>query len=88
MGILLTIILGGLAGWLASIVMNRDSEQGILLNIVVGIIGAFVANLLLAPLLGVSAVLDQVTVWGFVVAVLGAIVLLAIVNLFTRNRLR
>lgn len=88
MGLLLTLLLGGLAGWLASLVMNRDAEQGVLLNIVVGIVGAFLANLVLAPLLGVPAVLDQVTVWGFVMAVLGAVVLLAIVNLFTRKRIR
>lgn len=88
MGLLLTLLLGGLAGWLASLIMNRDANQGVLLNIVVGIVGAFLANLLLAPLLGVPAVLDQVTVWGFVMAVLGAVVLLAIVNLFTRRSIR
>jgi uncharacterized membrane protein YeaQ/YmgE (transglycosylase-associated protein family) len=88
MGLLLTLLLGGLAGWLASLVMNRDAEQGVLLNIVVGVVGAFLANLLLAPLLGVEATLDQVTFWGFVMAVLGAVVLLAIVNLFTRRRIR
>lgn len=88
MGILITILLGGLAGWLASMVMNRDAEQGILLNIVVGIVGAFLANLLLAPLLGMSAVLDHLTLGGFLMAVVGAVVLLAIVNMFTRRRLR
>lgn len=88
MGLLLTLLLGGLAGWLASLVMNRDAEQGVLLNIVVGVVGAFLANLVLAPLFGVNAVLDQVTLWGFLMSVLGAVVLLGIVNLFTRNRLR
>lgn len=88
MGLLLTLLLGGLAGWLASLIMNRDANQGVLLNVVVGVVGAFLANLVLAPLLGVEAVLDQVTLWGFVMAVLGAVVLLAIVNLFTRNRVR
>lgn len=88
MGLLLTLLLGGLAGWIASLIMNRDGEQGVLLNVVVGIVGAFLANLLLAPLLGVPAVLDQVTVWGFLMAVLGAVVLLAIVNLFTRKSIR
>lgn len=87
MGLLLTIILGGLAGWLASLVMNR-SEQGIVLNVVVGIIGAFLANVFLAPLLGVEAVLAEITLWGFLMSVLGAVVLLAIVNLFTRNSVR
>lgn len=88
MGILLTILLGGVAGWLASMLMNRDAEQGVLLNIVVGIVGAFLANLLIAPLLGVDAVLNRVTLSGFLMAVLGAVVLLAIVNLFTRRRIR
>jgi uncharacterized membrane protein YeaQ/YmgE (transglycosylase-associated protein family) len=88
MGILMTIILGGVAGWLASKVMNRDADQGVLLNVVVGIVGAFLANWILAPLLGVNAVLDQITVWGFLMAVLGAVVLLAIVNLFTRRSIR
>lgn len=88
MGILITLLLGGLAGWLASLVMNRDANQGVLLNIVVGVVGAFLANLILAPLLGVEAVLDQVTLAGFLMAVLGAVVLLAIVNLFTRRSIR
>lgn len=88
MGLLLTLILGGLAGWIASMVMNRDGDQGILLNVVVGIVGAFLANLVLAPLFGVEAVLDEITLWGFLMSVFGAVVLLALVNLFTRNRLR
>ena len=88
MGILLTILLGGLAGWIASIVMRRDAEQGMIINIAVGIVGAFLANVLIAPLIGVPAVLDQITIWGFVMAVVGAIVLLAIVNLVTRRSIR
>jgi len=88
MGLLLTLLLGGLAGWLASMLMNRDAQQGVLLNIVVGVVGAFLANLLLAPLFGVEATLDQVSLAGFLMSVLGAVVLLAIVNLFTRRSLR
>lgn len=88
MGIVLTLILGGLAGWLASLVMNRDANQGVLLNIVVGVVGAFLANLLLAPLLGVEAVLDEVSLAGFLMSVLGAVVLLAVVNLVTRKSVR
>jgi len=88
MGILLTLVLGGLAGWIASMLMNRDAEQGVLLNVVVGIVGAFLANLLLAPLFGVEAVLDQITLAGFLMSVAGAVVLLAIVNLFTRRSIR
>ncbi len=88
MGLLLTLILGGLAGWIASMILNRDNSMGILLNIVVGVVGAFLANLLLAPLFGVSADLSVISVPGFLMSVLGAIVLLAIVNLFTRKRIR
>ncbi|MCA1565814.1 MAG: GlsB/YeaQ/YmgE family stress response membrane protein [Acidobacteria bacterium] len=88
MGILVTIILGGLAGWIASILLGRDAQQGILLNIVVGIVGAFLANLLVAPVFDTAARLDHVSVTGFIMAVLGACVLLAIVNLFTRGRVR
>jgi uncharacterized membrane protein YeaQ/YmgE (transglycosylase-associated protein family) len=88
MGLLITLLLGGVAGWIASMIMNRDAEQGVLLNIVVGIVGAFLANLLIAPLLGVNATLSQFSLTGFLVAVLGAVLLLAIVNAVTRHRLR
>lgn len=88
MGLILTLVLGGLAGWLASLLMNRDGEQGVILNIVVGVVGAFLANLLLAPLLGGEARLDTFNVYSFLLSVGGAVVLLALVNLFTRGRLR
>lgn len=88
MGLLLTLLLGGLAGWIASMIMNRDAEQGVILNIIVGIIGAFLANVLLAPLVGVEAELGALSLGGFIMSVLGAVVLLAIVNLFTRKSVR
>lgn len=88
MGLILTLVLGGFAGYLASLLVNRDQSMGILANIVVGIIGAFLANVFLAPLLGVSAVLSTVTLGGFLMAVLGAVLLLVIVNLFTRRSIR
>lgn len=88
MGILLTIILGGLAGWIASMILNRDGSMGVIANVVVGIIGAFLANLLLAPLFGVEAQLDVISLSGFLMSVVGAIALLAIVNLFTRKSIR
>lgn len=86
--LLTIIVLGGLAGWIASKLMKTDGEMGVFANVVVGIVGAFLANVLLAPLLGVSAVLDHLTVEGFLLAVAGAVVLLALLNLFTRRRLR
>lgn len=88
MSILLTIILGGLAGWIASMILNRDNSMGVVLNIVVGIVGALLANWLLAPLFGVEAQLDELSLSGFLMSVLGSVVLLAIVNLVTRRSVR
>lgn len=88
MGIIIAIIVGGLAGWIASMLMNRDAETGILGNIVIGIIGAFLANLLLAPIFGEDVSLSDPSLAGFLLAIGGAVVLLAVVNLFTRRSLR
>lgn len=88
MGILLTIILGGIAGYLASLILNRNQDMGILLNVIVGVVGAFLANAFLAPLFGAEAKLDELSLVGFLMSLLGAIVLLAVVNLFTRKRVR
>ena len=88
MGLLLLIILGGVAGWLASLVTNRDANQGVVLNVVVGIVGAVLANWLLAPIFGVEASLNTLSLSGFLMSVAGAVVLLVIVNLFTRKSIR
>lgn len=84
--ILVTLVLGGLAGFLASLLVNRDKDMNVLLNIIVGIVGAALANLLLAPLFGVEADLNEFSLGGFVMSVAGAVVLLVIVNLITRRR--
>ncbi|HVK51554.1 MAG TPA: GlsB/YeaQ/YmgE family stress response membrane protein [Pseudoxanthomonas sp.] len=84
MHFLIFLIVGGIAGWLASLVMRRDGSQGIILNIVVGIVGGFLGGWLL-PRLGLA-----LGGWlGYLItAFIGAIVLLLIVNLFTRGRAR
>ena len=82
MGIILWLIIGGVIGWLASLVMRTDGSQGIILNIVVGIIGSWLGGWLIAPMIGGSGIM------GYVSALIGAIVLLAIVNLFRRGRVR
>jgi len=87
-GWIVALIVGGVAGWLASIVMRRDASMGVLLNIVVGIIGALLGNALIAPLLGFGGSIQTFDLGAFVVALLGAIVLLAIVNLVQRGRVR
>ena len=88
LGWIIAIIVGGVAGWLASMVMARDASMGIFLNIVVGIIGAILGNLLAGPLLGIDTTIQTFNLPGFLVAIVGAIVLLAIVNLVQRGRVR
>ena len=86
MGIIIWLVVGGVVGWLASLIMARDAQQGILLNIVVGIVGAFLGGLILnRGTINTDAPLD---VTSFLVSLLGAVVLLAIVNLVNRGRLR
>jgi len=89
MGILIYLIVGGLIGWIASIIMRTDAQQGIILNVVVGIIGALIAGFLVAPHLGTGTINSgDFTVSGLLVSLVGAVILLAIVNLFRRGTVR
>lgn len=83
-GFLGAVVIGGLAGWVASMIMKTNGSMGILLNIIVGVVGAIIGNLLL-PVFGVSGT-TGFSIWSFVVALVGAIVLLAAVRLFTGKR--
>ncbi|PZQ61610.1 MAG: GlsB/YeaQ/YmgE family stress response membrane protein [Sphingomonas taxi] len=85
MGIILWLIIGGVIGWLASIIMRTDAQQGIFLNIVVGVVGAFLGGLIFS---GGSINNAPLTIYSFLVSLLGAVVLLAIVNLARRGRVR
>jgi len=85
------LILGGLAGWLASVITGRNQRQGCLMNIIVGVIGAFIGgviwNLLSRQEVTFSlSGFDISSIGGFLIAVLGAVILLVIVNLVTRRR--
>jgi uncharacterized membrane protein YeaQ/YmgE (transglycosylase-associated protein family) len=89
MGIILWLVIGGLVGWLASVVMRRDGSQGIILNIVVGIVGAVLGGWLLSPMLGAPSINSgELSISSLLVSFLGAVILLAIVNLISRNRVR
>ena len=88
MGWIIAIIVGGVAGWLASMVMARDASMGIFWNIVVGIIGALLGNFLAGALLGIEGTSQTFNLTGFIIAIVGAIVLLGIVNLVQRGRVR
>ena len=87
MGIIITLIVGGIIGWLASIVMRTDAQQGIILNIVVGIVGAFLGNIL-GGMFGMGADLSTINPIGLLWAFIGAVVLLGIINLFRRGSVR
>ena len=89
MGILVWLIVGGVVGWLASIVMRTDAQQGILLNVVVGIVGALLAGFVVSPLLGIGTInQDNFSFASLFVSFLGAVILLAIVNFFRHGKAR
>ena len=89
MNFLIWLIVGGILGWLASLVMKTDGQQGIFLNIVVGIVGALIAGFVIAPLLGTGTInSNDFSIAGLLVSFLGAEVLLDIVNMFRRRSLR
>lgn len=85
MGIIIWLVVGGICGWLASLVMRTDGQQGIILNVIVGIIGAALAGFLLG---GGASLNNGITIQSFLYSLLGAIVLLAIVNLVRRGSVR
>ncbi len=88
MGWIIALIVGGIAGWLASMIMNRDASMGIFWNIVVGCAGSVIGNALAGPLFGFSGSVQEFSLTGLIIAVIGAVVLLAIVNLFQRKTIR
>ncbi len=88
-GFIIWIVVGGIIGWLASIVMRTDAQQGLLLNVVVGIVGAFLGGWLISPLLGAGDINSgDFSIMGLLVSLIGAMILLAIVNLVRRGRVR
>ncbi|HWK73882.1 MAG TPA: GlsB/YeaQ/YmgE family stress response membrane protein [Povalibacter sp.] len=88
MGIIIWLIVGGVVGWLASIIMRTDAQQGLLLNVVVGIVGALLAGFIISPLLGIGTINEGISVATFLVSLVGAVILLAIVNLFRKGSAR
>lgn len=89
MTLILILLVGGIIGWLASIVMRTDAQQGVLLNVVVGIVGALLAGFIVTPLIGgapiTSGNFDFLSLFA---SFLGAVVLLAVINLFRRGAVR
>jgi len=79
MGIIVWIVIGGLAGWVASMIMGNNAQQGLLGNIIVGIIGAFIGGFVVS-LFGKDG-FTGFNLWSFIVALIGAIILLWIVRM-------
>ena len=89
MNFMILLIVGGLIGWVASMIMRTDAQQGLLLNIVVGIVGALLGGWLLAPLFNTGTInQNDFSLPGLLVSLLGAVILLAIVNFFRRGTVR
>lgn len=85
MGIIIWLVVGGVIGWLASVIMRTDGQQGIILNIVVGIIGSFIGGLIFARGNINNAPL---TITTFLISLAGSVILLAIVNMVRRGSIR
>ncbi len=87
--IIVWLVVGGLIGWVASMIMKTDGQQGMFLNVVVGIVGAALGGWFISPLVGVPTINQDVFSAGaLAVSLLGAVILLAIVNLFRRGTAR
>ncbi len=87
MSFIIWLVVGGLLGWIASMIMGTNDKQGIILNIIVGIVGAFLGGLVLAPLFGTGTINQgDFSIGSLLVSLVGAVVLLAIVNFFRRRR--
>jgi uncharacterized membrane protein YeaQ/YmgE (transglycosylase-associated protein family) len=86
MNLIIWLVVGGVIGWIASLIMKTDAQQGVALNVVVGIVGALIGGWVLSPMVGAST-LNQgdFSLPGLFVSLVGAIILLFIVNLIRRR---
>jgi uncharacterized membrane protein YeaQ/YmgE (transglycosylase-associated protein family) len=82
------IVMGAIIGWIASMIMRTDAQQGPLLNIIVGIVGSLLGGWLLSPIFGIPSDLTTFSIPSLLIALLGAIILLAIINLIRRGSVR
>ena len=86
MNFIIWLFMGGIIGWLASIMMKTNGQQGIILNVIVGVVGAMIGGWLLSPLMGVGTInQDNFSLPSLMVSLVGAVILLAVVNLFRRR---
>ncbi|HOL64420.1 MAG TPA: GlsB/YeaQ/YmgE family stress response membrane protein [Accumulibacter sp.] len=89
MNFIIWLVVGGLIGWVASKIMNTDAQQGVFLNVVVGIVGAMVGGWLITPLVGLPTINQNAfSVGAMLVSLLGSVALLAVINLIRRGHAR
>jgi len=89
MNFVIWLVVGGLIGWIASKIMRTDAQQGVFLNIVVGIVGSMLGGWLISPLVGAGTInQSDFSLAGLFVSLGGAVILLAIINLFRRGKAR
>lgn len=89
MNLIIWLVVGGLIGWVASMIMKTDGQQGIFLNVIVGVVGAILAGWFVSPLVGVGTInQDNFSLPSLLVSLVGAVVLLGIVNLVRRGSAR
>lgn len=89
MTLILVLVVGGVIGWLASLLMRTDAQQGVFLNVIVGIVGAVLAGLIVTPLIGGAPITSGAfDIRSLIASFLGAVILLAIINLFRRGSMR
>jgi uncharacterized membrane protein YeaQ/YmgE (transglycosylase-associated protein family) len=89
MNLIILLVVGGLIGWVASMIMRTDAQQGVVLNVVVGIVGALLAGFLITPLIGGASIMDgALNIQSILISLVGAVILLAIVNMFRRGSVR
>ena len=86
MNLLIYLIAGAIVGYIASRIMHTNSQQGLLMDIVVGVIGAFIAGFFISPLLGVGTINDAITIQTMLVTLLGSVVLLWLYKMISKRR--
>ena len=89
MGFIIWILVGALVGWIASLIMKTDAQQGTILNIVIGIVGAWLGGYLISPLVGISTInQNALSIPAILVSIVGAVIVIAIWNLLRRGSAR
>jgi uncharacterized membrane protein YeaQ/YmgE (transglycosylase-associated protein family) len=89
MNFIIWLVVGGIIGWLASIIMKTNAQQGLFLNVIVGIVGSLLGGWLISPLIGAGTInQSDFSIAGLFVSLVGAVLLLAIINLFRSGKAR